>query len=275
MKLWSHPQWALSLRAAAALLVACFGLTAQAADPDAESETRISVNFESEPLGDALDAVVALTGWPIEVIGSIPKRRVSVLLRDATLEESLHRVLYPSSYIVFWSSEGRLVIHVLDAEDDQETGELQQGLTDPTLGSGAESEEVALWDDPGDPGRPEEFYEQSSTDLGVADDEVLPPGPSETVGITQDEIDFFGGQEVAVDTELLPPETEGEFGITLEDLDLAEDARPVLAPSEDELLPPDEPGVMGITVEDLNRQAAQISQSASNQNSAADLFPPD
>ncbi len=72
------------------------------------------------------------------------------------------------------------MIHFLEAEDNQETSELQQGLTDSTLGSGAESEEVEPLDDPGDPGLPEEFYDRSSTDLGAADDEVLPPGPEET-----------------------------------------------------------------------------------------------
>ena len=62
------------------------------------------------------------------------------------------------------------MIHVLEAEDDQETGEQQQELTDTTLGLDPEDEEVALWDDPGDPGFPEEFDERSSTDLGDADD---------------------------------------------------------------------------------------------------------
>ena len=106
--------------AAAVFLMALMGSPAYGGDPAADSDIRITLEVEDQTLDQALAALSALIGQEIEVKGRIDERRVSVILDGATLDDSLKRELRPRSYIVLWSPEGRLTLHVSgDPQDDE------------------------------------------------------------------------------------------------------------------------------------------------------------
>ena len=92
---WSSRGLQRSLVLLTALLGLCLGVSANAADPGARGDVRITVDIREQLLPDALATVGELAGRPIELINPVDERKVSVSLREATLEESLEKADLP------------------------------------------------------------------------------------------------------------------------------------------------------------------------------------
>ncbi len=271
----------LVLLTATALLAVFPGVRAHAADPHASTDVRITLELKDQPIGEALAMVAELAGQALEVTGSIGTRKVSLILRDASVHESLQRILYPSSYII-GTSDDRLSIRVLgdSAGSDGPPVEPPQPAE--------ESIDAPLSLFPGDeealPGSnltivDINHYSSISTDLDAVDVELVPPSSSEEMGITLADIEFVSGMLRLPDSanvELVPPDSEDEQGLTLADLvEAMASGRPALLPSEIELVPPDLPGAIGLTLEQLNAQLNAQMKSPPAAATLADMVPPD
>lgn len=220
--------------------------------------------------------VAELAGQALEVTGSIGTRKVSLILRDTSVHESLQRILYPSSYII-GTSDDRLSIRVLG-----DSAGSDGPAVEPPQPAG-ESIHAPLSLFPGDeealPGSyltiaDINHYSSFSTERDPAEVELVPPSSSETMGLTLAEIEFFSGLHQIPDpanVELFPPESEDEQGLTLAELQAMASGRPALLPSQIEVVPPDLPGAIGLTLEQLNAQVKSPPAAAT----LVDMVPPE
>ncbi len=193
------------LGAAVFLMVSAWSPTL-GGDPAAGSDIRVTLEVEDQTVDQALAALSALIGQEIEVKGRIDERRVSVILDGATLDDSLKRELRPRSYIVLWSPEGRLILHVLGDPQDDESPVAHD--TPPLVTS--DELPPSLF-----PGGPE----------GVPPDRPVEPGLT-AAGVT--DYGSFDIPEVPLDVEVLPPPSPGEAGITQAEFDFENEIRPIL-----------------------------------------------
>ena len=110
---------------AAVLAIALFcsfmlpGVVRAASVEDGDPVLRITAQLRNFSIREALEAVALLAGRPIEVIGPIEEREISVNLHEATLLESIDKVLSPSNYVVILSEDKSLVIRVLGGAGDR------------------------------------------------------------------------------------------------------------------------------------------------------------
>lgn len=258
----SSPPGAGGLVVAVFLIASAWSL-AYGGDTPARSEIRVTLEVEDQTLDQALAALSALIGQEIEVTGRIDKRRVSAILDGATLDDSLARLLRPQSYIVLWSPEGRLSLHVLGGPEDSPAAEdddaVPSGATDglpPSLYP--EGPEVLPPDRPGEPGLTAAdvaYYRSFTAPVDPLDLEVVPPSSPGEAGITQAEFDFENEIRPVLDPseiEVVPPANPGEPGLTLAEFEFLTAGRPAVPPSEIEVLPPDEPGGVGLTLEEFH-----------------------
>ena len=156
------------------------------------ADVSISLVFEDEPIEDAIAAIAELSGVPIEVIGSVDGRRISLELRELGLSESLRRILDPSNHVAIWTPEGQLSIVVLNDTSDPEgpvaeAGERTAAVLEPPIALFPGGDEVVPSDKPGEPGLTvEDLQFDSLLALGseFADQEVLPPSDREMAGVT-------------------------------------------------------------------------------------------
>lgn len=245
---------------------------------------RLAIEIKDQPLDEALKRVAALTGRKLELIGPVDERRITVSLRATTLEESLERILHPSSYTIIWLADGGLAIHVLgEAEDDAgvlgDSPEPTEGLSDNPVSLFPGGEEVLPPSHPGEQGitfADIDYYSSFHTQLDRNDMEVLPPATSDTKGMTQEEMDFLSEIHQAgnpADTELVPPAGDDEFGLTQADFEAMQSNRPVLPPSQVEIVPPDEPGGIGLTLEQL--QSMTQARTPHQPLTLNDMIPPE
>ena len=95
------------------------GVVRAASVEDGDPELRITEQLWNLSIQEALEAVALLAGRPIEVIGPIEEREISVNLHEATLLESIDKVLSPSNYVVILSEDKSLVIRVLGRAGDR------------------------------------------------------------------------------------------------------------------------------------------------------------
>jgi hypothetical protein len=200
------------------------------ADEAATTEpVRIEATFADEPLEEAVAILGMLSGTAIEIEGDVTDQRVSATLRDATLDESLRRILSELSYVVIRRTDGGVTI----------------------LSMGPANRRVSLVEDhQRAPGRSE------PVPLGMEPDqlEVLPPTEPGMPGFTSADIDYYQSlsQEIDPDTvEVVPPDEAGGQGMTKAEFDALMAERPEPSPSEIEVLPPTEPGGKGLTVAEL------------------------
>ena len=277
MHLWPFLRRVLVLLTATALLAVFPGVRAHAADPRASTDVRITLELKDQPIGEALAMVAELAGRSLEVTGSIGTRKVSVILREASVQEGLQRILGSSSYIVR-TSDDHLSIRVLG----DSAGSDGPAVEPPQPAEESIDAPLSLF--PGDeealPGSnltiaDINYYSSISTDLDAFDVELVPLSSSEEMGLTLAEIEFFSGIHQIPDpanVELFPPESEDEHGLTLAKLQAMASGRPVLARSQIEVVPPDLPGAIGLTLEQLLNAQAKSPPAAAT---LVDMVPPD
>ncbi len=260
------------------------GLSVQIASPSARDEVRITGAFRDEPLRDVLETLAELAGWSVEVIGASDESRISVTLREATLKESLERILHPRNFAVIWSPENKLTILLIDDKRDagRASGDLSsqaEGQIDHPISLFPGEEEVLPPVTPGGQGltiADIEYYRAFDIPSDPIYAEVVPPSSPGTRGVTLEEIDFLSamrGEEILADMELFPAEGDDGFGLTVAEFEAIKSSRPALAPSQIEVIPPDEPGGIGLTLEQLEstKQAKAFDQPLT----VIDPIPPD
>ncbi len=255
----------------------------QAADAQPSTDVRLTVDLRERPLHEALETVAELAGKKLEVVGAADhERKVSISLRDATLQESLEKVLRPGNYVILWLPENRLRVHLLDGQSDdgtrvtQTAAPIEEFYEEPvSLFPGGQEVLPPIF--PGGPGltiADLNYYRSFATDLDPAEIEVLPPLSSEEDGLTQADINFFSDMHQVpepAEIELIPRKGEDELGLTLAELEAMKSNRPAQSPSQIEVVPPDLPGEIGLTLEQLNAQAKSPPAAAT----LADMVPPD
>ena len=67
-----------------------------------------------------MEILAELTDHTIKVLGPIQDRQVTLVLREATLKESLERIFYPSSFVIEWGVDRRLMLRLL-TDDSRQT----------------------------------------------------------------------------------------------------------------------------------------------------------
>ena len=259
----------------------------QAADAQPSTDVRLTVDLRERPLHEALETVAELAGKKLEVVGAADhERKVSISLRDATLQESLEKVLRPGNYVILWLPENRLRVHILDGQSDDGTRVTQTAAPVEELYGEPVSlfpggKEVLPPSLPGEPGltiADLNYYRSFATDLDPAEIEVLPPLSSEEDGLTQADIKFFSAMHQVpepADIEVIPPKGEDELGLTLAEFEAMRSNRPALSPSQIEVVPPDLPGEKGLTLEGLREQLRSMPQPPPASDLPAEILPPE
>lgn len=269
--------------AAAGLLAGVPGYLVQAAEAQPYAEVRLTVDLRELSLNEALETVADLAGQDLEIVGAADhERKVSISLRDATLQESLEKILRPGNYVILWLPENRLRVYLLDGQSDDGTRVTQtaapvEELYEEPVSLFPGGKEVLPPSLPGEPGltiADLNYYRSFATDFDPAEIEVLPPLSSEEDGLTQADIKFFSAMHQVpepADIEVIPPKGEDEFSLTLAEFEAMRSNRPALSPSQIEVVPPDLPGEIGLTLEQLNTQAKSPPAAAT----LVDMVPPD
>ncbi len=170
--------WAFALVVAALALLAGGAASAGA---ESHSDIRITIELRGLSQGEALEIVADMSGQQLEVKGDLGERKVSVMLRDATLQRSLEKILYPQGFVVDWSARGRATVHLLG-------------------GTGVESTSF---------GRPRA--------LDLSQTELFPPDGDQLVGLTVAENEALRASWPPQDLsqiELFPPDGDEVVGLT-------------------------------------------------------------
>ncbi len=123
--------WAFALVVAALALLAGGAASAGA---ESHSDIRITIELRGLSLGEALEIVADMSGQQLEVRGNLGERKVSVMLRDATLQRSLEKILYPQGFVVDWSARGRATVHLLGGTGVASTSFGRPRALDGTVG---------------------------------------------------------------------------------------------------------------------------------------------
>lgn len=235
------------------LLLPAVAQAASAGDGD-RRDLRITALIQSLSVQEALEAVALLADRPIAVMGPIEDREVSVNLREATLAESIEKVLSPSNYVIVWSDEESLVVLMLDG-----IGDPAVAASDSPAGSRENSDHGLVsifWDGPEvlPPSHPGgegltmadiEYYWSFATDPDPSEVPVFPPSSADEIGFTeQDLANLLADPEpyLPADTNLVPPDDEWHSVITLQDVENLRSAMLGQQPSEVALWPADETG---------------------------------
>jgi hypothetical protein len=224
-------------------------LPALAEEATTSAPVRIEATFEDEPLTEAIAILGMLSGTAIEIEGDVSDQRISTVLRGATLEDGLNRILGELSYVVIRRTDGGITILALGPAD-------QRALSDENQERSAQR--------------------LNPIPMGMSPDtpEVVPPTKPGTPGFTATDIDYYESLSKKVDPdtiEVVPPDAAGGQGMTKAEFDVLTADRPERAPSEIEVLPPTEPGGKGLTVADLEK----LLEREQPKRSVADEVPPE
>lgn len=228
--------WALALVVAAVALLAD---NSADAGSQSRSDVRITVELRGLSLGEALETVADMSGQQLEVSGDLGERRVSVTLRDATLQESLEKILYPQDFIVDWSAQGRTTVHLLGGTGVANTSFSGSRPLDPS--------QIELFSPGGDnlvglTAGENETLRASWPPQDLSQIELFPPGGDNLVGLTVGENEALRASWPAQDLsqiELFPPDGDEVFGLTVEENEALRESWPSQDLSQIELFPPD------------------------------------
>ena len=170
------------------------------------ADTRITIELIDKSVRESLATIAELIGIQIEVIGlSGDERRISVIFRNATLQKSLDRILAPADYVVIHSSEGTLLVLVIErntADEYDPARERTRELSDPSPNQLSAPEDLFPPDDLEDLFPPDYLGEHDLTvldrknygsdvrDLDLNDPELLPPSRSESTDFILEDTEY-------------------------------------------------------------------------------------
>ena len=201
------------------------GQPANAGSEDGE-DSRVTIPFKDESIARAVEILAELTDHTIEVLGPIPDWQVTLVLREVTLKESLERIFYPSSFVIEWGVDRRLIIRLLTDDSRQ---------ADQTDGAPGVAETIIFQPagqaDDRPPGLAEEFpvtiadLDSAVSYMPQSDFKSLqafPPGASDEVPITIGELEDTASPTARPDMSGLPafpPGASDEVPITIGELE--------------------------------------------------------
>lgn len=239
------------------------------------NDSRITLAFKDVAVAQAVETLAELTGHAIEVRGPIENRQVMLILRDATLEESLERILEPWSFVIEWA-EDWLTIRLLgdaservagfDGSDDVgeaivsypagQTSALPPGMADEFPVTIADLESAAV----------------SKSETDISDLEAFPPGPSGEPSVTNGELESTSTSQPDIsDLRAFPPGAPDEIMVTIRELErtAASTARPDISTMA--AFPPGPPDEIPVTIGELEQTATST---APPDISNMEAFPP-
>jgi len=204
------------------------------------ADKRITIELVNTPLREALAKISELVGTPIEVSGlSGDERRISVILRDTTLQKGLERILAAVDYVVIHTSQGTLAILVIDGDPATESDPAREGRDGP---SDPSSDQFSTTDDLFPPpemvrlAREQSLHKNNSAEpneLDLDDPNFFPPDGSESADFTSAGADvprtFQDAQGLEMDE--LPPGGE-DLRLLLENLGPAQPQETGLAQTQ-------------------------------------------
>jgi len=222
-------------------------------------ERGIDVVFEDVPLATAVARLAALSNTTITLDGVAAEHRVSLLLQQATLAESLDQVFADQSHVIIWHSDGGVTIVMLgpgEALPGAGMG-LANNVALTTMGMLPDQPEVlAVLDQPGITAADLAFDRSKLTPIDANAVEVIPPEAGAERGVSVAEFQSLLSQRGTVptaDMEIMPPESGMTRGITLAEFEALRPPPRNLPATEIEILPPDEPGGQGLTLAELKQ----------------------
>ncbi len=199
------------------------GQPANAGSEDGD-DSRITIPFKDVSIARAVEILAELTDHTIEVLGPIQDRQVTLVLREVTLKESLERIFYPSSFVIEWGVDRRLMLRLLTDDSRQ---------TDQTDGPPGVAETIIFQpagqahDRP--PGLAEEFpvtiadLESAVSYVPQSDFrslEAFPPGPPDEPSVTIGELeDSPTARPDMSGLPAFPPGASDEIPITIGELE--------------------------------------------------------
>jgi hypothetical protein len=152
---------------------------------------KINAEFRDRPLHEVLGAVAAMSATPIEVEGNLPERRVSAVLHNATLQETLAKILQDLNCIVIHRTDGGVTILALDSSGARQS-----------FGGNRPVPDVAVEELPVEPEEPVETEVPEEV-------EILPAEEGAEAGVTPTEVDDEpSAQPEESDADLLPSDEQ-------------------------------------------------------------------
>lgn len=191
----------------------------------------ITLKFEDESISAAIVALSKTAGIPIELVGLSGDAPISITLRNATMQESIARILTGFNFMIIWSHDMTITVLVLEQDSDPVTTNSASRLANELLS-------------------PEEKKTNLPRLVGnwsAADDELVPPSPDDPFASTVTLQDLREQDRNRVQLppeldELLPPSAPGEFGLTVAEFEAMVKAQPPRSQNKElgitDLVPP-------------------------------------
>ena len=253
---------------------------------DGDRDLRLTALFQDLPIQEALEAVGLLAGRQIEVMGPIEDRKVSVTLNNATLSESIYKVLSPSNYVVVLSDQESVVVLMLEGIGDpaaagsDSQADSRDDSSDDLVSIFRESPEVIPPSHPDEEGLTSadiEYYWSFAPDYDPSEVDVIPPTSGGEDGFTeQDLADLLANQQPdPLDSDFVPRDSAGHSVMILQHVETLRSATLGSQPSEVALWPSDEGDVSDLSItipRDSMKANAHVDL---NPESLADFIPPD
>ncbi len=178
-------------------------------------ERGITLKLEDESISAAIVALSKTAGISIELVGLSGDAPISVNLRNATMQESIARILAGFNFMIIWSHDMTITVLVLDQDSDPVTTNSASRLANEPLS-------------------PEEKKTNLPRLVGnrsAADDELVPPSPDDPFAstVTLQDLREQDHNRVRLPPELdelLPPSAPGELGVTVAELEAMVKAQP-------------------------------------------------
>lgn len=191
----------------------------------------ITLKLEDESISAAIVALSKTADIPIELVGLSGDAPISVNLRNATMQESITRILAGFNFIIIWSHDMTITVLVLDQDSDPVTTNSASRLANEPLS-------------------PEEKKTNLPRLVGnrsAADDELVPPSPDDPFAstVTLQDLREQDRNRVRLPPELdelLPPSAPGELGLTVAEFEAMVKAQPPRSQNKElgitDLVPP-------------------------------------
>ncbi len=253
---------------------------------DAGEDSRISVEFENVAIAEAVKTLAELTNHTIKVVGPMPDRQVTLILRQVTLKDSLERIFDRSSFVIEWGVDDRITVRAMGAMPGEPKD--PAGGTDPAEDGADTSVRYAVdQTDAIPPGSPDEIpvtvedLERDRSLLAQPDMsnmDAFPPAEFDEMVVTVEDLATLASDQTArpEDFEAFPPgDDEEHLGITERELEAMSSSISTVELLDIEAFPPGEPGEESLTLRELKEMIAASPPTEPPAGSYDELFPGD
>jgi hypothetical protein len=222
-------------------------------------ENGISAVFEDAQLDAVVARLATISNTSISLEGPLTGQRVSLVLDQATLAESLDKAFADQNSVIVWRNDGGVTILMLgpgEALPKAGGGSVPDSIPTPLGMLPNQPEVLAIMDQPG----------VTAADLAF-DRSLLPPVDADAVGVIPPEAgaehgvslgEFrsllsHSGNVATADMEILPPENGMKRGITSAEFEALQPQQRNVSAAEIEVLSPEDTGDKALTLAELQR----------------------